>query len=268
MITNEKLKSLNAYFTTTKIGNLRVESDGCAGTGYTHWRAVYVGKKLVAALESPRHGREVTVTIAKRGNLRGVGEGETFANMKAAAEFLITKFNPKSKKESTMKNTNKSSALVIDPRGAGLLKAVKVAEAEYNVAFNKWVTLDEASEAVLSRKWDALDKKLDVLDAAHEKQVRALEKKIDAMTKAHEKKIRATRKELEKKLYKEETSFRGDAKIKAADKATNVAFKKLQDAKDKAVRAGVLAKPVAKKGKRMPPKSGGRSGGSYSKGGR
>jgi hypothetical protein len=89
-------RRLYAFFRTVRIKSkhkqqLRIESDGCAGNGWQHWRGVYLGDELVAALTSDR-SRIVCVTLAdKHGNLRGQKPHE-FRSMIAAVNFLKSEF--------------------------------------------------------------------------------------------------------------------------------------------------------------------------------
>lgn len=87
-------RALGVYFATVNLTSakgrtLRVVSDGRSGDGFTHWRAVYIGGRLVASLASS--GRYHEVTIAKRGNLRGV-QGEEFVTLGVAVRALCAAF--------------------------------------------------------------------------------------------------------------------------------------------------------------------------------
>jgi hypothetical protein len=67
-------KSIDTFFattrTTTKHGSrLKIVSDGRAGDGYTHWRAIYKGGELVGSL-SDSFSNFVTVVDAPLGDLR------------------------------------------------------------------------------------------------------------------------------------------------------------------------------------------------------
>ena len=88
--------ALNHYFetanlTTPKGTTLKVVSDGRAGDGVTHWRAVYQGDTLVAGLsgEPGPYGGEVT--IGKDGDLRK-GQSHEFPNFEQAVDFLVSQF--------------------------------------------------------------------------------------------------------------------------------------------------------------------------------
>src|ERR1700733_3824293 len=90
------VRSLGKHFATTTLRTragrtLRVVSDGCAGNGSTHWRAVYVPARtrfnwrLVAAITTSRGSTGATVTLANaRGSLRG-GRELDFASLRGAA---------------------------------------------------------------------------------------------------------------------------------------------------------------------------------------
>lgn len=73
-------RALRTFFGTVRLAGLRIESDGRAGNGYTHWR-------LVADLADDRSGRW-SVTLAVRGDLRR-GRTTTFPTLDTALAFLL-----------------------------------------------------------------------------------------------------------------------------------------------------------------------------------
>lgn len=99
LTTDTKLaaRHLREFFSTVRIycasGRVaRIVSDGCAGDGHTHWRAIYIGKKLVASLEDWR-GRFVEVRVAFRGNLRHKrARTVEMANLQSAVEWITESF--------------------------------------------------------------------------------------------------------------------------------------------------------------------------------
>lgn len=92
------VRALSRYFetveiTTDKGTTLRVESDGRAGNGVTHWRAVYIGDKLVADLEGHQGESHASVTIAPDNNLRSPKcTHHDFHSLQEAVEFLQKTF--------------------------------------------------------------------------------------------------------------------------------------------------------------------------------
>lgn len=92
---NSLLKQLRVPFATVTLKSsrgksLRIESDGRAGNGFTHWRAVKVGRQIVADLSDA--AGHFNITIAKRGSLRDSNERHEFRSMAAAVKFLIAVF--------------------------------------------------------------------------------------------------------------------------------------------------------------------------------
>lgn len=68
MINKETIKSLNTFFATTSLTaksgkTLVVQSDGTGGNGFTHWRSVEIGDKLVASLANSRGSKTYIVKI-------------------------------------------------------------------------------------------------------------------------------------------------------------------------------------------------------------
>jgi len=89
LLTSTQASSLRVFFATTRIGPYKVVSDGRAGNGITHWRAVYKGRKLVASLEG--EGAHWIVGIAQDGRIRTSGIPDMFPSVQAAWSFIISK---------------------------------------------------------------------------------------------------------------------------------------------------------------------------------
>ncbi len=92
----KSIRELDEYFVTVEISRkgrriLRSDSDGRAGNGVDHWRAIRIGEQTVADLIGESRG-QCEVTIAdESGNLRGIRSTE-YPSMKDAIRNLCMTF--------------------------------------------------------------------------------------------------------------------------------------------------------------------------------
>lgn len=98
MNTSHLVTKLRVYFADVKFKTangteLVSESDGRAGNGFTHWRALRSIKtrRIVGAIADSRGGAEVTVA-GPRGDLRFPAERREFNSLREAVAYAVGRF--------------------------------------------------------------------------------------------------------------------------------------------------------------------------------